>query len=454
MADEQRSVQEIIDHFSEKQRQATDAVFLKDFVLYGGARGGGKSFWLRWIAIVLLLYWYKVKGLRNVRVGLFCENYPSLKDRQIGKILSEFPLWLGELKDTQSEGLGFYLNEANGGGGILLRNLDAVEKYKSAEFAAILIDQIEENAYDVFEIVRGSKRWPGIEHTKFICTANPGGIGHTWVKKLWLDRDFPREMLDIAGQFEFVQALPKDNPNLSKEYWKELNSLSEDLRRAWVEGDWDIFEGQAFGQFRKERHVIQPFEIPSSWIRWRAVDWGLAKPMCCLWLTKDPDTERIYVYRELYEIELSDSQQAKRILEWTLPGEAIQVTYADPSLWTRKNVKDRITSTADEYRHCGVILTKGDNDRLNGKRKVDRVLGNLPDGKPGLQIFENCVNLIRTLPALPYSKVNVEDVDTNAEDHAFDTLKYGLTRASSKTDNRVRRRVKKNPWREMDYGRR
>src|SRR4030067_3636312 len=103
MTNEQRSVQEIIDHFSEKQRQATDAVFLKDFVLYGGARGGGKSFWLRWIAIVLMLYWHKVKGLRNVRVGLFCENYPSLKDRQIGKIMADFPLWLGGGKDTQSE---------------------------------------------------------------------------------------------------------------------------------------------------------------------------------------------------------------------------------------------------------------------------------------------------------------------------------------------------------------
>ena len=427
-ASQDKYISEVIAHFTDKQRLATEAVFEHDFVLYGGARGGGKSHWARWMNVILLIYWYKVRGLKHVRTGLFCESYPTLKDRQIGKIAEEFPRWLGELKDTQTEGLGFFLNEANGSGGILLRNLDDPGKYKSAEFAAVTIDQLEENTLDTFNIVRGSKRWPGIEHTKLIASANPGGIGHNFVKQYWIDRDFPPEMQQLAEQFKFIQALPADNPLLSKSYWDELNALPTDLRRAWVEGDWDIFSGQAFGQFRRERHVIAPRDLPTHWPRWRAIDWGYAKPFCCLWFAKDPDTERRFVYRELYETELTDKQQARSIIELTPKEEKIQYTFADPSMWTRKNMEGKVTTTADEYRDEGVLLTKADNDRMNGKRKIDRLLGNLPDGLPGAQIFENCTNLIRTLPALPYSKVIPEDVDTNAEDHAYDTWRYGETR--------------------------
>lgn len=440
------TVKGIIDHFSDKQREALEAVFEYDFVLYGGARYGGKSHWLRWMNVILLLYWYNQKGLRNVRTAIFCEDYPALKDRQIGKIEAEFPKFLGELRDTQEEGLGFYLNEANGKGAIMLRNLDAPSKYKSAEFAAESVDQLEMNDLYTFNVLRGSKRWPGIPHTKFLGTANPGGIGHAWIKGYWIDLDFPPEMKKLMRQFKFIQALPSDNPYLEPAYWDELNALPPDLREAWVKGNWDIFEGQAFYHFRRDRHVIQPFEIPASWPRWRGLDWGYNKPMCCLWVTKDPDTGRQYVYREMYEKELTDRQQAKRILEWTAPGEAVQATFADPSMWSRKNVEDRVTSTADEYRAEGVNLMAGDNDRLSGKRKVDRLLANLPDGLPGLQIFENCVNLIRTLPALPYSKVQVEDVDTNAEDHAYDALRYSQTRETGRqAEGKRRPRQEHNP---------
>jgi phage terminase large subunit len=449
----ERSVQEIVDHFTDKQREALEAVFAYDFVLYGGARYGGKSRWMRWTNVILLLYWYHSMGLRNVRTAIFCESYPTLKDRQISKIVVEFPSWLGVLKESQEEGFGFYLNEQNGSGAVMLRNLDDPDKYKSAEFAAISVDQLEMNVYETFELLRGSKRWPGIAHTKFLGSANPGGVGHGWIKRLWIDRDFPKEMDVIKEQFKFIQSLPKDNPYLEKSYWDELNSLSPDLRKAWVDGDWNIFEGQAFNQFRKDRHVVQPFEIPVSWPRWRGIDWGFRRPMVCLWVAKDPDTGRQYVYRELHEVELTDRQQAKRVLEWTPPGEAIQITYADPAMWTRKNVEDRVTSTADEYRAEGLIITKGDNDRLSGKRKVDRLLANLPDGLPGIQIFENCINLIRTLPSLPYSKSQVEDVDTSADDDDYDALRYAQTRETSMKPARVRVR-KQNPWRTLDYGRR
>ena len=133
------------------------------------------------------------------------------------------------------------------------------------------------------------------------------------------------------------------------------------------------------------------------------------------------------MYRELYQELLTDRTQARMILDMTLPSENITFTFADPSLWTRKNVNNVVTCTADEYKAVGVRLTPGDNDRLSGKRKVDRLLGNLPDGSPGLVFFSTCINTIRTIPELPFDTVKVEDVDTDAEDHAYDTIRYGLT---------------------------
>lgn len=429
-----KSVTDIIGQMTERQRAATEAVFKHDYVLYGGARGGGKSWWLRWLGVVLLLHWHFNRGMKNVRIGLFCDTYPDLVDRQVSKIEVEFPKWLGELRESQAHGLAFHLPESYGGGIIALRNLDKPGKYKSAEFAAILVDQLEENTQDKFDILRGSKRWPGIDHPKFVASANPGGVGHGWVKRLWLDRDFPPELrnpVDFSPQFVFVPALPTDNPHLSRNYWDELRSLPPDLARAWVDGDWNVFEGQAFGQFRPHEHIIKPFDVPRWWPRWRAIDWGYSAPFCCMWLTKNPDNSRVFAYRELYESGLTDRQQARAIREYTQRDEQIRTTFADPSMWSSKTQGFSVTSTADEYAAEGVPLTRADNDRLSGKRKIDRALGMLPDGKPGLLIFETCTNLIRTLPALPYDKRNVEDVDTNAEDHAYDALRYGFSDQAS-----------------------
>ena len=135
---------------------------------------------------------------------------------------------------------------------------------------------------------------------------------------------------------------------------------------------------------------------------------------------------------------MTDRQQASTILNNT-PEMNCHVTWGDPSMWARKSAGDRVYSTADEYRENGVVLTKANNDRLIGKRKVDSLLADLPDGKPGLVIFTTCENLLRTLPALPYDKVKVEDVDTDAEDHGYDALKYGLTRVRSGDRNEKQR---------------
>ncbi len=376
-----------------------------------------------------------------MRVGLFCEDYPSLEGRQISKIEAEFPRSWGELRDSKKTGLGFYLNQKLGSGVIQLLNLDDVSKYQSFEFAVIGIDELTKNALRVFNILRGSKRWPGISRTYFLAGTNPGGRGHLWVKNYWIDHKYPKEMMPLAKEFAFIRALPSDNPYLDQSYWDELNTLPPDLYKAWVLGDWNVFEGQALTGWNEEIHVIDPFDIPDNWLRWRAVDWGWANPFCCLWFAKSPDIGRTYVYRELYLTGLTDQQQARLIKDNTPPDEHINLTYADPSMWAKKNYEGMMTSTAEEYLKEGIALTRADNDRLSGKRKVDRLLGNLADGKPGLQFFRSCINSIATLPALPRDEHNVEDVDTSAEDHAYDALKYGLTNTSIAAQKKAQPRM-------------
>lgn len=416
--------------FTPKQKDAYVAMGRYKYLLYGGARGGGKSRWLRWALLGYLIENFKKTGIKNIRVMLASETYETLLDRQINKIEIEFPREMGKIKTTKRNGLGFYLNENLGGGILTFRNLDDPLKYQSSEFAAIGVDELTKNHKKTFDVLRGSLRYPGISHTPFIAATNPGGIGHAWVKDLWIDRNFDRypEMKKDSKHFYFLQSLPKDNPYLPDEYWEMLKSFPEILRKAWLHGDWDSFDGMAFPKFNRNRHVFpKPYNIPDEYPRWRAIDWGFSNPFCCLWLSKDPNTGRIFVYRELYEKNLTDLQQANTIRELSPPSEKLQVTYADPSMWARKNMEGAISSSADEYKAKGIPLTKGDNNRLSGKRKIDRLLENLEDGLPGLLIFPSCRNLIRTIGALALDTVNVEDVDSSQEDHAYDALRYGLT---------------------------
>ncbi len=416
--------------FEPKQVAASRAAGAHKFTLYGGSRGPGKSYWLRWYLLKRLLR-RAARGITGVVSGLFCEDYPTLKDRQIGKLEAEFPAWLGELKESQAHGLGFHLRPEYGGGVLALRNLNDASKYKSAEFADVGVDELTQNPVGIFNTLRGALRWPGLpdEDCKFIAATNPDGIGHLWVRDYWgVDKDqaLPPEMAGLAEEFTFVRALPDDNPHLDAAYWDMLDTLPWELAQAWRWGRWDIFVGQVFN-LRPGHHLIDPIELPRAWARWRAVDWGREAPFCCLWFARDPDRGRVYVYRELYETGLTDRQQARLIKDHTAPTEKIAFTYGDPSMWTKKTFEERTFSTADEYRAEGVPLVEADNDRLTGLRKIQTLLADLPDGQPGLQIFNTCVHGKRTLPALVHDPVQVEDVDTKGEDHWYDTARYGLT---------------------------
>jgi hypothetical protein len=227
-------------NFFEKQKFFLDATKYYDFVLYSGSAGSGKSYALRWVALYWLLKW-GAEGHENVQVGLFCETYPALHDRHLKYIKKEFPEWLGDYYEQKKE---FVLKKEYGSGVLAFRNLDDVEKYRSAEFALIAVDELTRNPKSVFDLLRTRLRWAGISRPKFIAATNPFGEHLQWVRQLWIEKNFSSDMEDIKDHFFVVFAKSTDNPHLPEEYFKQLETLPEQERKALLEGDWYAFEGQ------------------------------------------------------------------------------------------------------------------------------------------------------------------------------------------------------------------
>lgn len=428
-------------HPNPKQMVAMRALEDHDYLLYGGAMGGGKSYFLRWASAILLIAWWQLYGMRNVVAGLFCEDYPALKDRHLSKIEGEFPKWLGTMHtDHKAFGKSYIINPQYGSGVIAFRNLDDASKYQSAEFASIAVDELTKNTLEKFQFLRTRKRWVGIPNTKFMGGTNPGGIGHAWVKKMWMEREFdPNE--EEAHQFIYIPARADDNPYLDKVYLRGLRSLPEKLRKAYVEGDWDIFAGQYFSEWRKEHNVCRPFPIPEWWTRYIGLDYGYAKPASVHWYALDP-YGRVYSYRELYGEGMTYKMLAKKVDEMTpikerelLSGNMI----ADPAIFQKQGYsaegKEKEISKSGamemmESSHKGwQVWRRGNNDRVNGWGVMRQYMS--PFEMEGqitskLIYFENCKNAIRSIPALVHDETRPEDVDTDSEDHAGDECRYVL----------------------------
>lgn len=226
-----------LSNFFDKQQLALERTKVFDYLLYGGTLGGGKSRWIRWTALYWLLKWFNEYGIRGIRVGVFCEDYGSLNDRQLTYIKTEFPSWLGRYNEQRHE---FKLEPEYGGGVIAFRNLDDADKYLSVEFALIAIDEINRNPFQTFNTLRRRLRWPGIEHTKFIGACNP--IGEPWVTELWIDGIFPSELKSLIDQFHFVESRPEDNPYLSQKYYEDLKTQDSAFVEAALGGNWHAFD--------------------------------------------------------------------------------------------------------------------------------------------------------------------------------------------------------------------
>jgi len=428
----------------------------KKFPFYGGAAGGGKSYVGRKGLAKFCIQAHALYGVKNCRVGLFCETYGTLKDRQISKIKTEFPRWMGELKDSKDLGEIFLFNERFGSNFIALRNLDKPEKYDSTEFAAMFVDELTKNRVDIWDELRKRLRWPtrvedgGIFPADFIhplgAGANPGGNGHGFCKQYWVDHDIPHYLKKYADQFVFVPAKANDNKYNPESYFDDLMSLPDDLRQAYAEGNWDIFAGQFFREWRAAYHVCDWFDIPKYWKRGIAYDHGWTSPNCILFFAISPDGD-VYIYREFYGTERLPEWWAARILEQIELDGVSQRDYRkviDPA--TRQKDPRFGKPVREMLQEAGVEFEYANNDRVSGWIQVRNFLAWERDPeddslelasllrRPKLFVMRDpnepgktlAPNLVRTLPILIADKNKVEDVDTDTEDHAGDTLRYFL----------------------------
>lgn len=430
--------------FTPRQREALRVQRERKFTLFGGARGGGKSYFLRWLAIVLLLHWAQ-QGHKAVRVGIFCETYVALDDRQLsratrGRPEEVYPSWLGTWNLAARE---FRLHAAYGGGTVCFRNLDDGGKYLSAEFAAVLVDELTRSSVDVIMQLFGSLRWPGIEHTPFVGTTNPGGPGHAWVKDVFVDGTFEldetKNLLESFGReaFGFVRSLAGDNPHNAASYLAMLRGLPDRLRKGYLYGDWDAFDGQAFPQFFRPIH-----EVPSTLSHLggaeivAGLDWGYRKGAYVLAAVLP---ERIEVIADVPFSKLNARPAARALMRVTrnLPRPTV-ILYDDQM--NQQTGADRLIDSfllglQDELGDRAPSLmpgTKGPGSRRAKYQLLSELLDwgpALADGTvppwvaPQLVFQKRAKYLLRSIPALQVDPDRPdEDVDTDGDDHGYDAL--------------------------------
>ncbi|MEG0770877.1 MAG: terminase family protein [Clostridia bacterium] len=310
-----------------------------------------------------------------------------------------------------------------------------VSKYQSAEYEVLRFDEVthftEYQYCYLLSRIRGANNYP----KQVKSTGNPGGVGHSFIKKRFIDKgSFNKTFTDKNGRsYFFIQSLVSDNSFLMKSdpsYIKRLEALPEIEKKRLLYGDWDAFDGAFFPEFDRMVHVSPPFEIPKSYRRFASLDYGLDMT-ACLWWAIDSEGRAI-IYRELYEKNLNLTNAAKRILSLCPKDENLEYIVASPDLWNRRQ-ETGISGAAIMFDAglCGLI--KADDRKVIGLRTLREWLSVFTDefGKKRsrLTIIDgSCKNLIRTLPALQTSKLNPEVISDSPHEltHAPEALRYGI----------------------------
>lgn len=411
------------------------AMFLSDkhkYVAFGGARGGGKSWSVR-VKSILLMGRYP-----GIKIMILRRSYPELEANHIIPFKEMLPL--GSYRYNDSKKRLYFKN----GSQIIFRycsNEKDLDNFQGTECDILFIDeatQFTETQYKkLIACIRGVNSFP----KRVYLTCNPGGVGHQWVKRLFIEKRY--ESSENGDEYSFIQSLVTDNKALLKEqpdYLAQLEALPPKLREAWLYGNWDIFEGQFFEDFmdkpdhyadRQWTHVIDPFEIPDTWQIYRSFDWGYNKPFSCGWWAVDYDGV-VYRILELYGCTKTPNEGVK----WTpdkvfseihkiesehrwLQGKRIQ-GIADPAIWDAET-GESLAERAAKYQ---VYFTPGDHSRIPGWMQVHYRFAFDENGFPMMYVFSNCKAFIRTIPLLQYDEHKPEDLDTEGEDHCADEVRY------------------------------
>jgi hypothetical protein len=399
-------------------------------VFYGGARGGGKSY-------AMLIDPLRYCDKTHHRALLLRRTMPELRDliTHSQRLYNRaFPgaKWREQEKEWRfPSGAKIEFGYAE--------NMTDALRYQGQSYTWIGIDELPQYpSPDIYNFLRSSLRSvdPGIP-VFMRSTGNPGNIGSQWVREMFVNPTEPNKSFNLEVSTptgvkiitrRFIPAKLQDNPYLMQtdDYYAMLASLPEVQRKQFLDGDWDAFEDSAFPEFNKALHIVDPFEIPKGWQRFRAADWGYASPACVLWFAIDYDNN-LWIYRELYTQKITADVFARKVLELE-HGEYIRYGVLDASTWAKRG--DIGPSIAETMIQTGCRWRPSDRtpkSRISGKLEIHKRLKITDDKKkePGLRIFSTCRNLIRTFPLLPLDDSNPEDINTHAEDHAYDALRYG-----------------------------
>ncbi len=403
-------------HLSVTKKQKAFIDSAETEVLFGGAAGGGKSYGQVVDALLFALRYPASKQL------ILRRTFAELDKSLIRTALSLYPRSIFSF--NSSTHTGKFKNGSIIDFGYLAYEID-VYQYQSAEYDVIRFDELthftESQYVYLISRVRGANSFP----KQIKSSTNPGGIGHGWVKARFVDPSpaGKRFIGDDGLSRIFIPSLLDDNKFLSEgdpAYRERLLALPEREKKALLFGDWNIFEGQYFTEFDKGRHVVEPFEIPKGWRKYRTVDYGLDR-LACLWIALSPDGVS-YVYREFCKSNLTISQAAREICERTPPSEDIYATLAPPDLWSRSQETGR--SKAAIFSEYGVNFTKTSNDRECGWLAIKELLLFSERG-PKIKFFSACTEIIKCLPALTVDKLRPTDCSTEPHDitHAPDALR-------------------------------